>query len=663
MVKHSIDTADATSKAAQKAGITTEAFSALAYAADLSDVSSDQLEKGLIKLASSAYTAATAGGETADTFRKLGVNVKNTDGSLKDSGTLLSELSAKFAAMPDGAEKSAMAVKVFGEKLGGSMIPLLNSGADGLARMGEEALKTGNIISSDTARQAEELNDNLTRLKKASEGVANQFAADLLPGLSHTAEGMAELAKEGHPVLALFKGLVSLPWDLMFPPENIRDALSVTNRLKDLNAELSQINGHIKESEGKGALFRWMYGSKEELQQSANMIQMQIATIERHRTELEAKQNQTKPGAAAPGLDDEAAKKSMDAMLANAQKFADELTTSNESAFEKRVRKYVEMEDKLTAAGAAGAAARKSINAAFAAVLAEEQEKVLAADQVKVDKETETNNKLVEAQQEKFRRMAELATEASLSGEERENARYEAQMRTLERDRQVLEDKHLWDLESEARYHAALEAIKQEHGSRVTAIDKTESDKRQRNNLSASQAIISMSSQVAGAAAGFLEATGNKNSEMAKIIFITQNGLAVAQAVINTELAYLSAMALGPAGWAIAPTIRTLGYISVGLIAATAIVGGGSGGSAGGSIPTPQPGGDLTSPPPPPSSGSSSNQQQAQPMQVNIYNTGNVLSADYVENTIIPQIRDSVSNSDVLIIDPRSRQAQVLAPA
>lgn len=56
-------------------------------------------------------------------------------------------------------------------------------------------------------------------------------------------------------------------------------------------------------------------------------------------------------------------------------------------------------------------------------------------------------------------------------------------------------------------------------------------------------------------------------------------------------------------------------------------------------------------------------QQQQQTIQVTIYNQGNVLSNDFVMETIIPQIRNAVSNSDVLIIDPRSAQAAVLGAA
>lgn len=314
MVKNSIDVADATNKAAQKVGLTTEAFSALAYAAELSDISSEALQKNLGKLASNAYTAATAGGEIADTFKTLGVEVKATDGSLKNSGVLLAELSDKFAKIPDSAEKSALAIKLFG-KSGMEMIPLLNGGAEGLAKLGDEAQRLGLIIDSDVGRQAEELNDNLKRLEKASKGFANQLMSDLLPGLSQTAESMAELSKEGHPVLALFQGFAGLgkvPWDLLFPPENIRDSLSVTNQLKDLNAELSVINNRIKESEGKGLIFKWMYGSKEELQQSANIIKNQIETLQKHSAELELKPRPLKSPGEKPELIDQPASNARD---------------------------------------------------------------------------------------------------------------------------------------------------------------------------------------------------------------------------------------------------------------------------------------------------------------------------------------------------------------
>lgn len=52
---------------------------------------------------------------------------------------------------------------------------------------------------------------------------------------------------------------------------------------------------------------------------------------------------------------------------------------------------------------------------------------------------------------------------------------------------------------------------------------------------------------------------------------------------------------------------------------------------------------------------------QAPAQPVNVYVTGNVMSADFVINTIIPEIKNQITNADVTIIDPRSRQAQMLA--
>jgi hypothetical protein len=48
---------------------------------------------------------------------------------------------------------------------------------------------------------------------------------------------------------------------------------------------------------------------------------------------------------------------------------------------------------------------------------------------------------------------------------------------------------------------------------------------------------------------------------------------------------------------------------------------------------------------------------------VNVYIQGNVMTADFVTNTVIPEIKNQITNADVTIIDPRSRQAQMLAGA
>lgn len=180
--KRAINEMDDLSKTAQRVGLPTEEVSALAYAADLSDVNIEQLTTGLVKLTKNMSDAAQGTGEAQKGFKALGVDVKNADGSLKSSGQVLSEIAGKFAGYKDGAEKTALAVNLFG-KSGAELIPLLNSGADGLAQMTEEAKGLGITFSGDTGKQAEAFNDNLTRMQAIAKGLWTQIAAQLLPML------------------------------------------------------------------------------------------------------------------------------------------------------------------------------------------------------------------------------------------------------------------------------------------------------------------------------------------------------------------------------------------------------------------------------------------------------------------------------------------------
>lgn len=200
--KMAIDDMDNLSKTAQKVGLPTEEVSALAYAAGLSDVSVEQLSSGLVKLTKNMSDAAQGTGEAQKGFKALGIDVKNADGSLKSSGQVLGEVAAKFATYRDGAEKTALAVNIFG-KSGAELIPLLNSGADGIAQMTEEARELGLVIDTETGKKAEAFNDNLTRLQSVVKGLWNQVAAQLLPMLVNLTDRFVGSAK-GAQTLAQF---------------------------------------------------------------------------------------------------------------------------------------------------------------------------------------------------------------------------------------------------------------------------------------------------------------------------------------------------------------------------------------------------------------------------------------------------------------------------
>ena len=182
-----INKADETEKAAQKLGMTGEALTTLRHAADLSGVSADQLSAGLNRLNKSAAEGNKA-------FEAIGVSVRDANGNLKSSDQLLKDVAGKFAGYRDGAAKAALAQELFG-KSGAELIPLLNAGSDGISEMQAEAEALGLVLDQNTRKAAEAFNDNLTRLKRAQEGITTQIAAQMLPTFLNLSDRMVAVSK------------------------------------------------------------------------------------------------------------------------------------------------------------------------------------------------------------------------------------------------------------------------------------------------------------------------------------------------------------------------------------------------------------------------------------------------------------------------------------
>jgi len=194
-MKTTIDDMDKLSKSSQKLGIPIEQLSSLQYAASLADVSFETLSKSVAKLSKTMVEAAAKPtSEAAKAFAALGVSVKDSEGKLKSSDSVLGEVAEKFSGLKDGAGKTAVSMALFG-RAGAELIPLLNDGKAGLEGMKEEAEKFGLIIDGKTGKAAEAFNDNLTRLNAAWKGIVAQATAQVLPSMVAITDAMVETAK------------------------------------------------------------------------------------------------------------------------------------------------------------------------------------------------------------------------------------------------------------------------------------------------------------------------------------------------------------------------------------------------------------------------------------------------------------------------------------
>lgn len=180
MVEGVAELADAAVKSASKLGITVEAVQELGYAAKLSDISQGELEGSLTKFSRTLEQAKKGSGEAADALKKLGIPMRELKGETLDQN--LEVIADAFAKMPDGPQKAALAMQLFGRS-GTRLIPLLNGGKEGLVELRNEAHKLGIVVDTETAKKFEEFNDDQTRLSETWRGLKTQVVSALLPAL------------------------------------------------------------------------------------------------------------------------------------------------------------------------------------------------------------------------------------------------------------------------------------------------------------------------------------------------------------------------------------------------------------------------------------------------------------------------------------------------
>lgn len=189
-----INRMDELSKAAQRANMPTEQFSALAHAADLADVSMQDLQGAMGKLARAQGEALVATSQQAKTFEALGISVKNADGSLRNTADVFLDFSDKFQQFKGSPEIMAAGMDVFGRSFQ-NLIPLLKDGSAGLRSAMDEAKALGLVLSTAAGANAEQFNDNLSRLKTLAGGLGMSLASELLPRLVAFTDNIVEMVK------------------------------------------------------------------------------------------------------------------------------------------------------------------------------------------------------------------------------------------------------------------------------------------------------------------------------------------------------------------------------------------------------------------------------------------------------------------------------------
>jgi len=180
MLKKATDWGDELDNLRQKTGISAETLSSFSLAIKKSGMDMGGFATSMKLLANNMADANSGSAQAQTKFTALGISFKNADGSLRPLDQVMLEVADRFKALPDGAQKSATAVDLFGRS-GTDMIHMLNLGRDGLQAEMDKARELGLVMTNEAAAKCDDFSEKLDDLGGSLKGVAIQVGQAVMP--------------------------------------------------------------------------------------------------------------------------------------------------------------------------------------------------------------------------------------------------------------------------------------------------------------------------------------------------------------------------------------------------------------------------------------------------------------------------------------------------
>jgi len=207
---------DEIAKTSKRLGFNTQALQELRHVANLAGVDAATFTNGLGLLQKNARDASMGSKSMSDAFKQLGVNVKNSDGSLKSAEVLMGEVADGMSGMTDATMRTGIAQTLLGRS-GRMLIPLLQQGSDAIAEQRKEARDLGFVYSDTLLQDSEGLVDAQARLSGAWQGVKIALTEAVIPALTlflnwlaPTIAAVVRWAKESALVAFAAKALMAI---------------------------------------------------------------------------------------------------------------------------------------------------------------------------------------------------------------------------------------------------------------------------------------------------------------------------------------------------------------------------------------------------------------------------------------------------------------------
>lgn len=190
---HAAESAAKLYELSRSTGLSVESLSRWSFAAKQSGIDQGLLVKSLQMLSENMVKAAYAAPGAATAFSRLGLNVRDGNGQLKDAGRFMAELVKRLSEMKDKTAAVGFSKMTMG-KGGAAMLQL--GDPEELQHWLDMADRLGVTLSTKTGLAAERFEQTLGEISGAATGAGDILMADLVPSLSAVANELAEGFKD-----------------------------------------------------------------------------------------------------------------------------------------------------------------------------------------------------------------------------------------------------------------------------------------------------------------------------------------------------------------------------------------------------------------------------------------------------------------------------------
>lgn len=195
ITKESASAAKEIKTLASVTGQSAEEVQELQYAGDMIGVSYDRIRDSLKEVTNKMQEAQNGSEDTAGAFKTLGVEIENTDGSLRSADAVFYDVIDSLGNMHNQAQRDALAMDLMSESAQ-ELNPLIEVGSEGLKKYTDEAHEMGYVLDNEAIAALTATDTAQQKLLKTQEAVTKQISAEYAPYMTEALTDTADFIKK-----------------------------------------------------------------------------------------------------------------------------------------------------------------------------------------------------------------------------------------------------------------------------------------------------------------------------------------------------------------------------------------------------------------------------------------------------------------------------------